>query len=66
MSEMWRPLSLETYKGWVEQILEQAQDNLSEWETTFVYDMQRKLGRGGVLTQAQAEKLESIYAEKTS
>lgn len=65
MSKIWEPLTIETYQSWVKAIQEEASDDLNEWEATFVEDIGRKLDRGWILTQSQADKLESIYAEKT-
>lgn len=65
MSEIWKPLTIETYKSWCQAILEEASDNLNSWENIFIYDIEVRLASNRNLTQGQAEKLESIYAEKT-
>lgn len=66
MSKLWQPKQITTLRHWVETILFEASDKLNDWETTFLDDIQKKLDLNMKLTQAQEEKLESIYAEKTS
>lgn len=66
MSEMWKPKDPELLKSWVKAIMEEASDELTDWESRFVSDMEIRLTRGYVLTQSQEDKLEQIYAEKTS
>lgn len=65
MAQMWQPKQTTTLRYWVETILLEASDTLTEWETTFVDDIQKRLDLGRKLTQAQEEKLEAIYAAKT-
>lgn len=62
----WEPQPIEVYRSWVDAILSEALDELNEWETNFVNDMDERLSLMRQLTQAQAEKLETIYAEHTS
>lgn len=66
MAEMWKPQPIEVYLHWINTILTEASDKLNDWETTFIASIQMKLDGRRNLTQAQAEKLETIYAEKTS
>lgn len=65
MAEMWRSKSTEVLKDWVQTIIDEASDDLNAWELKFISDMETKLANGWFITQAQQEKLESIYAEKT-
>lgn len=65
MTEMWKQLRIEDYKYWVDTILSEASDLLSNWETTFIESLDARLSNGFNLSQAQAEKLEQIYANKT-
>ena len=65
MAEMFRPQSTDTLKLYVKTILDEASDDLNTWELKFISDMEIKLDNGWQLTQAQEEKLESIYAAKT-
>lgn len=65
MVEMWRPLTIEIYKDWIEAILDEASDELNDWESTFIESIYTRLHNGNNLTQPQAEKLESIYVAKT-
>jgi hypothetical protein len=63
---MWQPQSFEVLQSWVDAILEEASDNLNDWETKFIEDMRVRVQNRWALSQTQEEKLESIYAEKTS
>lgn len=65
MAKIWQPEPIEVYMQWIKDIIEEASDDLSDWETSFIDNLQRRLAYGNNLTQPQAEKLESIYAEKT-
>jgi len=66
MPPLWEPRSRELLISWVKAIMEEASDDLTDWENKFVTDMKSRLSRGSTLTQSQEEKLEQIYAEKTS
>lgn len=66
MAQIWKPQTNEVHRHWVDTILKEASDKLSDWETKFIDDIDRKVTLGLQLTQAQEEKLESIYAEKTA
>lgn len=66
MGVMWKPQPFDVLQHWIDTILEEASDELNDWETRFVEDMRVKVLNKWSLTQAQEEKLESIYAEKTS
>lgn len=65
MSEIWRPQSRGTYRYWIEAILMESSDKLSDWERKFVDDIDNRLNFND-LTQSQAEKLEQIYVKHTS
>ena len=65
MSKIWEPQDFNTYKYWVTSILTEASDELSDWEASFVDSISERLEQNRNLTEAQAEKLESIYAAKT-
>lgn len=65
MSRIWQPQSIDIYKAWVDAIINEASDELNDWETNFVNDMQERLDSGRNLTEGQANKLEQIYANKT-
>ena len=66
MAKIWQPQPFEVLKNWIDTILEEASDSLNDWETKFVDDMAIRVANKWQLTQSQEEKLESIYAEKTS
>lgn len=65
MAEIWKPKPIEVYQNWIESIIEEASDNLNDWENTFIESLTERLGRNRNLTELQAEKLESIYVAKT-
>jgi len=65
MPPIWQPQSREVYQHWIDTILEEASDELNDWESSFIANIQTTLSIYGKLTEAQAEKLENIYAEKT-
>lgn len=66
MAEMWKPRAAIVYKDWVRDIIDESQDKLTAWELKFIADIEMKLDKGYTLSQAQAEKLESIYVDRTS
>ena len=66
MAKIWEPQSIQVYEDWVRAIMEEASDNLSDWENTFVVSISNQLEMCRQLSQKQAEILERIYAEKTS
>lgn len=66
MPPIWKPQPFDVLQNWIDTIIEEASDSLNDWETKFVEDMRVKVLNKWSLTQAQEEKLESIYAEKTS
>jgi hypothetical protein len=65
MAKIWKPLDIGTYLDWAEIIIDEASDNLTDWEISFVDSIHGKLLTGQQLTEAQANRLEKIYAEKT-
>ncbi len=65
MALAWKPHDDEVYKDWIDSIVTEASDELNEWESNFVSDMQVKIHNGWKLNQNQAEKLEQIYARYT-
>lgn len=65
MPAIWRPQPISVYKDWAETIIDEASDKLNSWETTFVNSLYERLQSGRNLSEAQANKLEHIYAEKT-
>ena len=66
MAKIWQQQPFEVLQQWVDTIIDEASDELNDWETKFVDDMRVKILNRWSLTQTQEEKLESIYAEKTS
>jgi hypothetical protein len=65
MSEIWKPLTIETYQYWVKTIISENQDALNDWETNFIDSIDNQLASQRNLSQRQAEILERIYSEKT-
>lgn len=66
MSKIWKPIETEVLQSWIDAILNEASDDLSDWESKFIVDVEMRLARGSQLTQSQEQKLEEIYADKTS
>lgn len=65
MSKIWQPQDRDVINHWINTIVDEASDDLSAWELKFISDMQIRLQNGWSWTQAQEEKLEQIYADKT-
>ncbi len=66
MSKIWQSQPIEVYRSWVDAITSEASDQLNDWETNFVNDMDERLSQLRNLTESQAEHLERIYAKYTS
>lgn len=65
MAAKWEPKDKEIYKAWVRAIVSECPE-LNEWEMNFLVSVQKRLLFGtDNLTEAQAKKLEELYAEKT-
>lgn len=54
------------HKYWVDTILTEASDGLTDWEKNFISDMKIRLDNSWPLTDYQEAKLEQIYTAKTS
>lgn len=65
MAKIWEPQPTVVLLNWINTILEEASDELNDWETKFIEDMHVRVLNGWKLTQTQEQKLESIYADKT-
>ena len=65
MAEMWKPQPRSTYRYWVETILMESSDKLSDWEKNFLDSIDNRLNFSD-LTEGQAEKLEQLYTKYTS
>lgn len=66
MADKWFPQDIDVYISWVESIILESSDELTNWETEFIrsiYDT--RLCRGYNLSEKQAVQLEKIYTEKT-
>jgi hypothetical protein len=66
MAKIWQQQPFEVLQQWIDAIIDEASDELNDWETGFVEDMRVKVLNRWSLTESQEKKLESIYAEKTS
>lgn len=66
MSPVWKPKNIQVYIDLVNTITEEAEGNLNNWERNFIVSIGDRLMKGTNLTELQAEKLEQIYATKTS
>ena len=67
MAEVWKPYPREVIFEWIDalQCRDDLRESLSEWETNFILSLKNQLKFKNNLTQAQTDKLEFIYAEKT-
>lgn len=65
MPPIWKPASKETLRHYIETVLDEASDDLNDWETKFIENVDRITQIGGSLSKKQEEILERIYAEKT-
>lgn len=54
-----------TLRYWIDTIVNEASDKLSDWETNFIESIDAQLRLKGSLSPRQIEILERIYAEKT-
>lgn len=66
MAKIWEPQPTDVYKNWVDTILDEASDELTDWEINFIESINNQLVSGRTLSQKQADIVERIYAEKTS
>lgn len=65
MSKIWQPKPNETLQYWLDTILDEAVDDLTEWEANFIDSVGIRITRKLNLSEKQEQILESIYAEKT-
>lgn len=61
----WQPLNPAVYRDWVDAIIAEASDELTDWEKNFIDSIDRQLTLKRELSERQAEVLERIYANKT-
>ena len=65
MAQMWKSQPKEVYQEWIDTLIMEASDELTDWEERFLTSIQSYLLRNGKLSESQAETLEKIYASKT-
>ncbi len=67
MAEIWKPYPREAILEWIDALLDDGElrESLTDWEKGFVISLKNQLRYKLNLSQAQTEKLEFIYAEKT-
>jgi hypothetical protein len=63
--EIWKPQPPEIVLSWLEAIVDEAQDELNDWENNFIDSIEMRIRNRWPLTESQEKKLEQIYAEKT-
>jgi len=61
----WKPQSNETHKQWMNAIINEATDELNDWETKFIESLSAKVYNKESLSEGQEKKLEQIYARYT-
>lgn len=57
---------MQVWKAWLDAVENNRTRELTEWEEDFIASIKRKLARNFSLSDAQADTLERIYAEKTA
>lgn len=65
MAKVWKSVGREILLYWIQSIEDEASDRLSAWEVNFIDSLSQQLQYKTELSQAQEEKLESIYAKYT-
>ena len=65
MTEIWKSQTPEIHKSWLDAIMTESSEELTDWETRFIDSIERRLSAHNPLTQYQEQKLEEIYAERT-
>ncbi len=65
MPLIWKPRDRKILQHWIEVILDESSDELNDWESSFIDNIQVKLSYGP-LTEKQEDKLEDLYVKHTS
>lgn len=60
------PQDWSVYLEWVNAIIAEASDDLSDWENSFIESVEKQLLTRRWISENQAITLEKIYAEKTN
>jgi len=58
--------NLKVYREWIETILNEAEDRLSDWERNFIESISNQMDERGWISDKQVVVLERIYSSKTS
>lgn len=66
MAEIWKPKDPELLLSWWIAIVDEAQDELNEWEAGFISNIEWSVKNKRPLSENQEKTLERIYTEKTS
>jgi hypothetical protein len=62
---MWHPYDAQTYELWLDAIVDEASDQLNDWESKFINDMQNQLRFNSNFTRNQSDMIEKIYTKYT-
>jgi hypothetical protein len=65
MAPIRKPIKNEVLQSWIDAILEEASDELNDWEIDFIHNVAVRVAHKQELSIRQEEILEKIYAEKT-
>lgn len=65
MPLMWRPYDESTYRMWLDAIVDEASDELTDWEAKFINDMRIQIDFNSNFSRAQSDQIERIYAKYT-
>jgi hypothetical protein len=66
MAIRWQPQPIDVYVSWYTAVIDEASDQLNDWEMNFIESIGEQLRQGRNLSEKQAEKLENIYAKHTN
>lgn len=61
----WKAQDRKVYRDWIHDIISEASDRLSDWESNFIESLQAQMERRD-LSEKQATILENIYTKYTS
>lgn len=60
------PLNNTTYWDWIDTIIDESSDKLTDWERSFLDSIGNWIASGKTLSEKQHEVLEKLYTKYTS
>lgn len=61
----WRPYDESTYRMWLDAIVDEASDELTDWESKFINDIRVQIDFNSNFSRAQSDQIERIYTKYT-